>query len=141
MDEDSIGDEQLAALGLIRIPQSQPDRIGEYDGELRPIEIHSVRPLRRVSPDRRIHTDLIFEITQSFRPTEMPGVRLRGGCTLIIDLASADVRYMVLKKVDNAWRLKNQLEFVRKAGDLRGNYFDEATSTREPFATIHHEHG
>ena len=100
MDEDSIGDEQLATLGLIRIPQSQPDRIGEYDGELRPIEIHSVRPLRRVSPDRRIHSDLIIEITQSFRPTEMPGVRLRGGCTLIIDLASADVRYMVLKKVD-----------------------------------------
>jgi len=42
----------------------------------------------------------------------MPGARFRGGCTLIIDLATAEVRYMVRKKVDSAWRFANQMKFA-----------------------------
>ena len=68
MDKDSVSDEELSALGLLRIDQPQPYRIGTYDGELRRIEVHSVRPVRRVSPDGNILSDLVVEITQSFRP-------------------------------------------------------------------------
>ena len=60
-----------------------------------------MRPVRRVGPDGNIRSDLVVEITQTFRPTAMPGARFRGGCTLIIDLATAEVRYMVRKKVDS----------------------------------------
>jgi subtilisin family serine protease len=141
MDKDSVSDEELSALGLLRIDQPQPYRIGTYDGELRRIEVHSVRPVRRVSPDGNILSDLVVEITQSFRPAGMPGARFRGGCTLIIDLATAEVRYMMRKKVDSPWRIQNQMGFAMAEGDgLHGNYFDDTSGVREPFAMIHHVH-
>ena len=71
----------------------------------------------------------------------MPGARFRGGCTLIIDLATAEVRYMMRKKVDSPWRIKNQFGFAANAGDLGTNYFSDQTVGREPFAMIHHVHG
>lgn len=141
MDAAAVSDEELAALGLIRIAAPKPYRIGTQDGELRRIEVHSVRPVRRVSPDGNILSDLVVEITQSFRPKGMPGVRFRGGCTLIIDLATAEVRYMVRKKVDSPWRLQNQLGLAAASTDLGANYFADETAGREPFAMIHHVHG
>jgi hypothetical protein len=140
MDKDAVKDEELATLGLLRISDPQPYRIGSQDGELRRIEVHSVRPVRRVSPDG--NSDLVVEITQTFRPAGMPGARFRGGCTLIIDLASGEVRYMVRKKVDSPWRLQNQMGFAAASGGLGANYFtDDAAATREPFAMIHRVHG
>ena len=59
-----------AALGLLRIQAPQPFTIGGHDGELRKIEVHSVRPVRRVGPDGNIRSDLVVEITQSFRPAQ-----------------------------------------------------------------------
>ncbi len=141
MDPAYVSDEELAALGLLRIDKPQPYRIGTHDGELRRIEVHSVRPVRRVSPDGNILSDLVVEITQSFRPKGMPGARFRGGCTLIIDLATAEVRYMVRKKVDSPWRFGNQFGFAAAASDLGANYFTDQTASREPFAMIHHVHG
>jgi hypothetical protein len=98
MDETAVRDDELAALGLVRIPEPQPYKIGSQEGCLRKIEVHSVRPVRRVSPDGNIRSDLVIEVTQSFRPTGMPGTRFRGGCTLIIDLATAEVRYWYARK-------------------------------------------
>src|SRR5579859_3310989 len=141
MDKDSVGDEELAALGLLRVQIPQPFKIGNQEGCLHGIEVHSVRPVRRVGPEGNIRADLVVEITQSFCPKGMPGVRFRGGCTLIIDLAKAEVRYMVRKKVDNPWRLQNQLGLAAAGGDLGANYFTDDTAGREPFAMIHHVHG
>jgi hypothetical protein len=142
MDSTAVSDVELATLGLIRIPVPIPYKIGDQEGELRRIEVHSVRPVRRVSPDGNIRSDLVVEITQSFRPAGMPGARFRGGCTLIIDLATAEVRYMVRKKVDSAWRFANEMKFAAAASDgLHGNYFAAYANVREPFALIHHVHG
>jgi hypothetical protein len=141
MDPASVLDEEIGALGLIRLAEPKPYRIGAHDGELRKIEVHSVRPVRRVSPDSNVLSSLVVEITQSFHPREMPGVRFRGGCTLIIDLATAEVRYMVRKKVDSPWRLQNQLGLAADRADLGANYFTDDAVEREPFAMIHHVHG
>jgi hypothetical protein len=142
MDPANVSDEQLTAFGLFRIKEPQPFTIGGHEGELRRIEVHSVRPVRRVSPEGNIRADLVVEITQSFRPTQTPDIRFRGGCTLIIDLASAEVRYMVRKKVDSPWRIGQQLGFSKDIGDgLHGNYFADPTNAREPFAMIHRVHG
>ena len=52
----------------------------------------------------------------------MPGRRFRGGCTLLIDLATAEVRYMVRKKVDSANRLAEQVQFgIDNSDGLHGN--------------------
>jgi hypothetical protein len=142
MDNAAVSDDELAALGLVRISEPVPYKIGSQEGCLRKIEVHSVRPVRRVGPDGNIRSDLVVEITQSFWPKGMPGVRFRGGCTLIIDLATAEVRYMVRKKVDSAWRFVRQMKFAADtSNDLRGNYFADPTNAREPFALIHHVHG
>jgi hypothetical protein len=138
---EKVSDDQLTALGLLRIPKPQPFKIGDQEGCLHGIEVHSVRPVRRVGPDGNLRSDLVVEITQSFRPKGMPGVRFRGGCTLIIVLATAEVRYMVRKKVDSSWRFARQMEFAASQFGLQGNYFDDPTNAREPFAMIHHVHG
>jgi hypothetical protein len=137
-----VSDDEISALGLRRIQKPQPFKIGDQDGELRKIEVHSVRPVRRVGPDGNIRSDLVVEITQTFRPTGMPGRRFRGGCTLLIDLATAEVRYMVRKKVDSPNRLTEQVQFGIDASDgLHGNYFADPAGVREPFALMHYVHG
>ena len=142
MDETEVGDDELATLGLVRIKGPQPFKIGDQEGCLHGIEVHSVRPVRRVGPDGNIRSDLVVEITQSFHPKRQPGVRFRGGCTLIIDLATGDVRYMVRKKVDSIWRFNNQMQFADDAKfGLHGNYFADPANVREPFAMIHRVHG
>jgi hypothetical protein len=142
MDPKQVSDDEIAALGLLRIDKPKRDEIGKFTGELRRIEIHSVRPARRVGPDGNIRSDLIVEITQSFRPSDLPGVRFRGGCTLLIDLATAEVRYMVRKQVRSPGRFASQLDFrASAAGGLRANYFAGDFSSREPFARMHRVHG
>jgi hypothetical protein len=142
MNPDEVQDEELAALGLIRLAAPKPFKIGNQEGELRRIEVHSVRPVRRVGPEGNIRADLVVEMTQSFRPTANPRARFRGGCTLLIDLATAKVRYMVRKKVESGDRLVDQMQFAFEAGDsLHGNYFDDEAGVREPFAMMHHVHG
>jgi hypothetical protein len=138
MDPAQVSDDEIAVLGLHRIAEPRPDRIGDQVGELRKIEVHSVRPARRVGPDKNIRSDLVVEITQTFRPTALPGARFRGGCTLLIDLATAQVRYLVRKKVRSADRLAAQLSFGADAADgLRANYFADDTARSEPFALMH----
>ena len=102
-----------------------------------------MRPAQRVGPDGDVLNQLIIILTQQRHvPLETGQVlTFRGGCTLIIDLAMAEVRYMVRKKVDSPWRLQNQLGFAAAASDLGANYFTTEAATREPFAMIHHVHG
>ncbi len=142
MNRNEVTDAQLAALGLLRINKPQPFSIGDSKGELRRIEVHSVRPVRRVGPDGNVRSDLVVEITQTFRPAAIPNGRFRGGCTLIIDLATAEVRYMVRKKVESPMRFAAQMQFGVDSDDgLHGNYFVNNAALREPFALMHHVHG
>jgi len=134
MDQQEVPKDQIEALGLSRTPGSKT--IDGVAGELRGIEIHSVRPARRVGPDGNILSDLIVEITQTFRPEG--GGRFRGGCTLLVDLRRNEVRYFIRKKVDNSDRLKKQLEFAAATGSaLRATYFTDPDRGLEPFALLH----
>jgi hypothetical protein len=142
MDGNQVSDEEIAALGLQRIDQPRPDQIGDMEGELRRIKVQSVRPVRRVGPGGNIRSDLVVVITQTFRPKKTPGARFRGGCTLLIDLGTAEVRYLLRKKVKSPDRLKAQMTFAADAaGGLRANYFSDDGRRDEPFALMHHFHG
>jgi len=89
-----------------------------------------------------VHQQAVVEITQTFRPKLIPGGRFRGGCTLLIDLATAEVRYLLRKKMYSPARLSSQLEFAAVASDaLRANYFSDQRRRDEPFALVHHLHG
>jgi hypothetical protein len=131
-----VSDEELDSLGFVR--SQQPMKIGKVAGELHGLEVHSVRPARRIGPDGQSQSDLVVEITQTFYPTERRLGRFRGGCTLLIDLEKKRVRYLIRKKVHNPERLEAQLQFTSADyDDLRANYFDQSHAVAEPFAMLH----
>jgi len=110
-----------------------------------PLEVHSVRPARRVTPDGRIKADAVVVLTQSRdvpideEDPKAGSFRFRGGCTLIINPDNPDnpVRYAIVKSVKSDRRLARQREYMqaRREGSLHSLYFGE--STNEPFAMIH----
>jgi hypothetical protein len=75
--------------------------LGAMTGEMRPIEVHSVRPTRRTAPDGSSQAWLVIEITQTFR-ADPDGERYRGGCTLIIDMNTNLPKYFIRKRLRGA---------------------------------------
>ncbi|ACK86387.1 peptidase S8 and S53 subtilisin kexin sedolisin (plasmid) [Methylorubrum extorquens CM4] len=137
MDPAMVPDDELATLGLVR--QAQDMTIGGLAGTLGGIEVHSVRPARRIGPDGVARADLVIEVTQTFR---MPGrPPLRGGVTLLVDLERGQARYLVLKRVLRPEWLQGQLDFAMSAASpMWGSYFDPLNANAEPFALLH-RHG
>jgi len=119
------------------------DEISGIKGEVRPLEVHSVRPARRVGPDGRAQSDIVVEITQSFRPTSNPLQRFRGGCTLLIDLQTFKPRYLIRRLLDGSNGVALQSKFRAAMADdptLRSNYYTGSPGDREPFALLHGRH-
>jgi hypothetical protein len=122
-------------------------------------EVHAVRPVRRVGPDDRILQQMIFEVTQerkewfqgppppvNGKPPE-PDFYFRGGATVIADLETGAIRYIIAKWIGDPVRLQRERKF-RKTGlmalaepdhatALRAIYFGRGASPREPFALLH----
>jgi len=106
------------------------------------LEVHSVRPARRVGPDGENVPVLVVEMTQRRHGYFDPKVQekadrgepklpeadfvFRGGCTLLVD-PDATVRYCIYKNIRNNHRLHRLRQFL--TGDdnpsLRATYFDE----------------
>ena len=134
--QNDITEEQCESLGFFR---SAPRKeVNGQPGKLRGIEVHSVRPVRRVGPDNQQHLDLVVEITQSWVPDDK-GPLHRGGTTLIIDLEQSRILYSITKRVANPERVKAHLGFkmAMDEASLRSNYFEDTFGVREPFAMLH----
>ena len=109
------------------------------------LEVHSIRPARRVTPEGTIKNDGVVVLTQSrtvridLTNPDSETFRFRGGCTLIVDLDSDEdpIRYAVVKNVASERRLAQQQEYLqqRRSGSLHSLYFGQ--SDDEPFALIH----
>jgi hypothetical protein len=124
-------------------PAKQEDEIAGIKGELRPVEVHSVRPARRVGPDGRAQSDVVVEITQSFRPASDPAHRFRGGCTLLVDLQTFKPRYLIRKRLDGSTGLAKQNAYRNSLAakpTLRSNFYQGSIGDREPFALLHGRH-
>lgn len=138
-----VSDEELSVLGLRRHASQAVTLIGakgeHIECNARGIEVHSVRPSRRVGPDAQMLSQLVVEITQSYYPTVQFGEVLRGGVTLLIDLTKNMVTYMVRKRADHSLRISEQLAFrTARTEDAADNYFDlAATEKHEPFRLLH----
>jgi hypothetical protein len=138
MDPKQVRDDEVSNLGVTRIQEIQDTTIDGVKGELRKIEVHSVRPARRVGPDGEIRADIVIEITQTFRPEKKPNMRIRGGCTLLIDRSTFNIRYLIRKKLRISEDVRKKIESGGNANfGLAANYFDEKERTAEPFALMH----
>ncbi len=143
MDPAKVTDLELDMLGLYRGKQLNFEIVPGIKGTLGGIEVHSVRPARRVGPDDQTRSQVVIEITQTWRS---PGYNaFRGGVTLIVDLAKGDVRYIVRKRVKSEQRFRAQqglpaagaTAFAGEPATLYGNYYDWHQPGVEPFAMLH----
>jgi Subtilase family len=117
-------------------------KIAGFKGELRPLEVHSVRPARRIGPDGQSRSDIVVEITQTFWPTETMQ-HYRGGCTLLIDLQNFKPRYLIRKRLEGSTGLAQQHAFriaTADEGALRASFYGSRPRDREPFALLHGRH-
>jgi len=130
----------LDAMGFD--PAAKSTTIGTMRGEMRPIEVHSVRPTRRTAPDGSSHAWLIIEITQTFR-AEPNGERYRGGCTLIVDMNTNEPKYFIRKRLRGSagaevQRAAREVAAMR-AAQRGASYISpgDAAANREAFALLH----
>jgi hypothetical protein len=104
-------------------------------------EIHSVQPAQRVGPDGTRLNQVIISITQKRIIHRSGGVIFRGGCTLILDLDSLNLRYAIIKRIESEERLRRQIEFLndQASRSLRATYLGGLTgfAYQEPFALLH----
>jgi hypothetical protein len=130
----------LSTLGFE--PASKNVNLGSLTGEMRSIEVHSVRPTRRAAPDGTTHGWLVIEITQTFRASPNQE-RFRGGCTLIFDLSTNEPKYIIRKRLRGSSGVDTQLKARAIAAEraaISGTcYFPpgDPTFTRETFALLH----
>ncbi len=96
----------------------------------------------RYASCRQMQADLVVELTQAWRPDRPHGGVCRGGCTLLIDLDTNLVRYLILKRVVHEKRVQEQMEFAATpmGESPRTNYFGDSGRLREPFAMLHAHH-
>jgi hypothetical protein len=139
----SEGEKAIRAAKLTLDKNAPPTIYCGEDGKPT-LEIHSVRPAHRVGPDGQRLTDLVVEITQRrrgyFDPRKQkeadsdkskklsdPDFIFRGGCTLLISLDTAEVRYCIYKRIESQRRLERMRKYF--AGDvvpsLRTTYFGD----------------
>ena len=147
------------ALGLALGPDA-PGTIRRGADGLPRVEVHSVRPALRAGPDGQTRADLLIEITQrrggyfdakvqqqidSGKTTgagpPRPDFVFRGGCTLLIDMRTAEVRYAIVKDVLSESRLGRQRAYLAQIAGDRALELTYCESTEaqggEPFAVLH----
>ncbi len=103
--------------------------------------VHSLRTARRVGPDGDTLNQLIISLVQT-RDLDLDGssMKFRGGCTLILDLDTMQLRYAIRKSITDDKRLARYKEYHRERaldGSLRGTYFQQLDRDREPLAVLH----
>lgn len=106
----------LAEFGLVRNGDS---RLGGDRVDMPCIE--SIRTARRVGPEGQIIFDQVAEITQLRHVAAsagQPGFCFHGGVTVILG-PEGEVRYLVLKSVANAGRVKRRREFLQSEAGSR----------------------
>jgi hypothetical protein len=129
-------DAELRLLGLAK-PGAQRT-MGE-PGEFSRIEVHSVRPARRIASGRQLRVDVVVELTQKWMPADPAKPFHRGGSTLVIDADSGEIRYLVRKRVDSVRRMEDQQRFKLGLAQCRPHrtYFGSDAGEAEPFAIAH----
>ena len=103
------------------------------------VEIHSVRPARRIGSQGGQTTDLVIEMVQRYvdtDPLSKAHTTYRGGCTLLINLEQELIRYAIRKRVGNVTRIAQMKAFAMSGSGDSSPYF-LAHEYKEPFAMLH----
>jgi hypothetical protein len=161
-----------ARVAHIVLEKAAPEAFYRDRGATPRLEVHSVRPTNRIGPEGQTVTELVVEMTQRRRGYYDPDVQaavdageikpprpdfiFRGGCTLLIDPNTGNVRYSIYKRIRSENRLDRMCRFLGgdKGPSLRATYIGDpykayfqrltarpAVTTEgtapEPFALLH----
>jgi hypothetical protein len=111
-------------------------------------EVHSMRLAKRVGPDGDSVNHLVAIILQRRtlgkidKYPELEGYGVRGGVTLIFNLETFELQYVIPKDIDDIKRFAAQRKYAEEGefGDLWSTYFHRAmTACAEPFAMLHRD--
>lgn len=106
-------------------------------------EVHTARFAMRVSPDGQLLTHAIIGLLQEDRKRPVGAANFEGGCVIIADLSTSEIRYVIRKSVASQARLDRQRAFAL-ATDRNGDdqvYFRPDPKKDEPFAALHAKGG
>ncbi len=101
-------------------------------------EVHELRRSLKTGAGGRQIPQIVIALTQS-RQIEVKGVKrvFRGGATLVVDLSLPEIKYSIIKEIDNAKRLEMTTEFVRKVNKDALSALLFSPDRPEPFAALH----
>lgn len=130
----------IRLFGLERELIGKKMMVGGRAGTVSRIEVHSVRPAARQRPDGQVLEQVVIEITQKWIDSETK-LKHRGGCTVIVDRDSGDIRYLITKRVGHQARVEEERSF-RLSADNVSPYcatLREHSGGDEPFAAVHRQ--
>jgi hypothetical protein len=133
----------FAALGLVKHGRAQREQRSTLEGvpgTVARIELHSVRPARRIGQGGEVLEDVVIEVVQKWWP-DGASAPVRGGSTLVCDRRTGEPRYVIRKRVGHRERVAAQLAFTesRAFASREQNYFGARERRAEPFALLHRE--
>lgn len=104
-----------------------------------PFEVHTARFAMRVAPDGRLQSQAILGFLQRDPLRRADNTPFEGGSTVLADLSTRQVQYVIRKNIMSDSRLAAQRRFAARAARDRSTYFraDDA----EPFAGLHRSKG
>ena len=166
MDPGALAAAEAAHLLMDKLEKNKTDAVYRDKDGIPELEVHSIRPARRVGPDGQTVTELVIEMTQRRRgyynvekqrkvesgelaPME-PDFIFRGGCTLLVDLETARVRYCIYKDLSSQNRIERMRKYLQSGSgpSLQATYLGdpgkefshfngEQGSRLEPIASLH----
>jgi hypothetical protein len=166
MDPGALAAAEAAHLQMDKLEKNKTDAVYRDKDGLPELEVHSIRPARRIGPGGQTVTELVIEMTQRRRgyynaekqrkvesgelaPME-PDFVFRGGCTLLVDLETARVRYCIYKDLSSQNRIERMRKYLQNGSgpSLQATYLGdpgkefshfngEQGSILEPVASLH----
>ena len=140
---DSKAASAVKAAHLI-IDRDKKDSIYRDEQGVPTLEFHSLRPARRIGPDGQTVEEFVVEITQRRRgylnpeiqksvdsgekdPPPAPDFIFRGGCTLLVDINTAKVRFCIYQNILSEDRMNRMREFLQNGmgPSLHATYFGD----------------
>jgi hypothetical protein len=128
----ALGDDERAKLGL--------DLGLDFSTGRESFEVHALRISEKQGPDNEMQCHLIVQLLQHRTETSSSGPFVfSGGCTLIIDEPSLEVKYSIVKRIGQETRLRAARAAIDRSEDMRTLYLAGTpfTGTGDRFAIVH----
>jgi hypothetical protein len=143
--------EQLLGMCFQRISYLLPDDLTGKEITINAragnrFQVYKCRPVLQYNPRTGTSSKMLIitflqKVYVDLRDSPLSGplandrYMFRGGSTLIIDLATFDIRYAIIKRISSSHRLKQQLDYAM--GKVPVNDPALLMQAEEPFAAIH----